>query len=1214
EECKAAVTAVLHQEGDEESALEEEIETIFDAAYFEWRHQCEDLDRVREEQERLERQKSADPVAEMLPSMAQPMNTILEGRRLKFSSEYDVQLVMKQSEETARLEREKHERESEKMQATIHKEARVADQQPEKTFERALFIDTNRLRDPETLTRVFSYEPQPDTFTENEQQIFIAAFKETPKKWGEISSLLPDRSYKDCIHHYYANKWDSRFRDKQKKFKGNGKRGRGGRAPRGRGGTAMADMAGTEELLPPPSMSESGRPRRAAAPTTFGEKEVESKATLVNPSPAKKPGTSAKQDGTGEAMPEKPGKRRKAAGDKPGRKTKAAQQPLLATLAAAPNTASPISRQFLPSMHTKEDLTRGASLEDATLLAGLQSTQNHFGMVPTEPPPSYHHEDFAPAMLPAEDVARMKALGQTSGLRSGASSYWSVPEQQDFVKYIAHFGTDFAAIADHMGTKTQTMIKNHYQRQVVNGNQPDLENAALEANRRREVGEDMGPPPTPTPIIKRKYDAPQPAVPRTLAPHTDAMEIDEPVAPTRQAQVKHMSPPQFQAQPRFSASAQSTPMPVPRVIPSPVKTAASPALPKTQAPAPARLVPHSFGSGLAFTMETRPESRPGLPPSNIFRHSQGSIPRSQPPPQSGQVDPRFMERLFEEQHRALRMQEEQSQQGGVEQLPRQPPFHRGSAQGSPADQPLREPLVERKPLFEERAATPPRAPFAQPPFARSLMGPSSVGPYRSTPYSLMGPAPVHPSPPKREESRPASVSVAPLTRPPPASTPAPPPEPPKRSNLLSILNDEPDEPKPPKRETLPSFPQRAPSPAQSTASAAPTPAPGSNMHPLRRETFGQPSMPQSQFHRSSFSQHGPPASATASSIKQEHAGGASTAQALKPDWAARVLGQGPQFNPPSQPSPTPTLEREVRSYFSHRATALGGLNQPGRANPSPPPHGALGHSRTPSLTMQAGRSQREQRPVGPGQAQQPGQGAPLHPNPYAQAPNNPPFAQPMPPEARNHAHHSHNSSLSGGFATFDHRAPNREDAIRQEQQQAQQAQAAQHRDRDQLDRMREVHEHEHRQREAQFYAQHRQQQQQQQQQRHEEDRERENRQRMFPRGPPQPPPPLQPPGFGGPAFTHERFGSSSIREQAQRETDIAIRQQQEAESRMREAEQRMAEQRMMEEARMRDQREHHLAQDQLRFRQQGETLFRRQTPLGGNYGHPPPPPPPQPRR
>ena len=299
------------------------------------------------------------------------------------------------------------------------------------------------------------------------------------------------------------------------------------------------------------------------------------------------------------------------------------------------------------------------------------------------------------------------------------------------------------------------------------------------------------------------------------------------------------------------------------------------------------------------------------------------------------------------------------------------------------------------------------------------------------------------------------------------------------------------------------------------------------------------------------------------------------------------------------------------SYFSHRAAALGGLNQPGRVNPSPPPHTMMGHSRTPSLTMQANQPPRDQRSAAPSQAQQSGHGHALPSNPYAQPSNGPTFSQPPPPEARNHAHHSHHSSLTGTFSSFHRRDVSRDEAIRQEQH----AEAAR-RDRENQERIREAQELEHLRQREQYYAQARQQQQQQQQQQ-EEDREREMRHRMFSRGPPPPPQPLQPPAFNGPAFVQERFNPSSIREQAQRETEAAMRQQQqqEAEQRMRGAEQRMreeamhrdarAEQRMAEEARHREA----IAQEQLRFRQQGEAMFRRQTPLGGNYGHPPPQPP-----
>ena len=90
--------------------------------------------------------------------------------------------------------------------------------------------------------------------------------------------------------------------------------------------------------------------------------------------------------------------------------------------------------------------------------------------------------------------------------KQSASSYWSVPEQQDFVKYIDHFGRDFAAIASHMGTKTQTMIRNHFHRQIDSGSRPDLEEAADRADERRVRGEHIGAPHAPTPVVRRKYE------------------------------------------------------------------------------------------------------------------------------------------------------------------------------------------------------------------------------------------------------------------------------------------------------------------------------------------------------------------------------------------------------------------------------------------------------------------------------------------------------------------------------------------------------------------------------------------------------------------------------------------------------------------------------------------------------------------------------------
>ncbi|KAJ4289654.1 hypothetical protein N0V90_010983 [Kalmusia sp. IMI 367209] len=87
----------------------------------------------------------------------------------------------------------------------------------------------------------------------------------------------------------------------------------------------------------------------------------------------------------------------------------------------------------------------------------------------------------------------------------GPSSYWSVTEQADFLRYVSHFGTNWAAIATHMRTKTQTMVKNQYLRLVESG-QVDLERAANAADERRTRGDDLGPPPMPTPAQKRRYE------------------------------------------------------------------------------------------------------------------------------------------------------------------------------------------------------------------------------------------------------------------------------------------------------------------------------------------------------------------------------------------------------------------------------------------------------------------------------------------------------------------------------------------------------------------------------------------------------------------------------------------------------------------------------------------------------------------------------------
>jgi len=82
-------------------------------------------------------------------------------------------------------------------------------------------------------------------------------------------------------------------------------------------------------------------------------------------------------------------------------------------------------------------------------------------------PPSFH--------LEPESVERSPPVAKVT-------SYWSVLELQMFPRLVASYGKDFTSIAEHMGTKTVTMVRNHYQREVGKGGNLD------EIARRAECG------------------------------------------------------------------------------------------------------------------------------------------------------------------------------------------------------------------------------------------------------------------------------------------------------------------------------------------------------------------------------------------------------------------------------------------------------------------------------------------------------------------------------------------------------------------------------------------------------------------------------------------------------------------------------------------------------------------------------------------------------
>ncbi|KAF2218382.1 hypothetical protein BDZ85DRAFT_94641 [Elsinoe ampelina] len=897
------------------------------------------LDEERAERERLERQKSAD-VAGEVESMAPPLETpTTEGsRRLhKYSSEYDMQKVLKESEEMARKEQEKQEKDAQRVRDSLEKEATCPPMYDEDLLRRTVFKDTNNLRSPDQLVSIYGYQPPADDFTAEEHETFLQAFKERPKKWGEIAALLPGRTYQDCIHHYYAHKWDGRFRETKGKRRGRGPgRGRGGKVgARVRGAALMADLTRGEEDVPAPTTENgtnaNGRPKRAAAVRGAAqEPQPESRGTSATP--ARK---TAKTEG--EEKPAK--KRRTAGGDKANKRSKA--QPLAAasTEVNTPQAASPIKTdrelQFRANELTNEEKAR---MDEANLLAGFQAGTTR---PRPEPVQVYHAPAFFETSMPApEPVERTRIPVVAATQRQSASSYWSVPEQTDFLKFLRYYGTDFGAIAAQMGTKTQTMVKNHYQRRIEGDQKEEFLTAAESANAKRSRGEDLGPPPTPTPIVKRRYDNP----PTTGArPGTAQAEVLEEGAG------------------RFPTSAPPT-GPI-RTAPTPLQTALATVNAKAASQPPAR-PGQAPGPRMGFFSESAIQ-RPAQQP-----------PTSRPPPQPVQARPppqnaapqreldqsAWYQGLLQEQERAIKLQSETRSNDRIPQLPHQNVYPQLAPQ--PPAQPEAQRQVEEKP-----PSVPPPRPASGP--MRNMLGSPATS--IAAPPPILPPNQIHPgqnpSPPKMMAGfRPSSVPV-PAPAQSPIQTPTlsvKPAEPRKTSNLASLLNNEPEEPRPAVKRMSDHGIQGNARP-QSPANIQRNPTPTSAVLGQRRDTFGSGAQPpRPMYERPAQSTPGPaPTQPKFESLWQ------GVAPARQNEWPPRQAQP-----PPPSASPGPGVFERQERFNPHRSSALGPLNTAARANPSPPP--PFPHSRHGSFSA----------PGGPPQQPPPHSmpGYPMGGNPYTQAP------------------------------------------------------------------------------------------------------------------------------------------------------------------------------------------------------------------------------------
>lgn len=1075
ESVMLAIRDKLRKSIEPELSTEETLQQ-YATLYRQWRQNTRPLDDERE-QEELERQPSAEPslkattpdvTTAAMAGLLEPLPTAT-GRRShssRWATELDLEQVIKESLKTAEEERMgKREKEPRRSMADPEKEADLPLEMFEYEAQRRKYRDTNFQREPGQGIFVFHYEPPEDDFTEEEHRVMVQNYRDQyAKKWGKLAEILykevgAERTYKDCINHYYATKWGREYKGKIRRRGGK----RGGRtAGRGRGAIAnMERPEPTEDGLPLP-LTESGRPRRSAAPT-FGGMEAD-----FDPNAAATPGRVRRQtdaDGT----QDKSGRRSKTAKEKGRGKTKTIP------LAAAP-MGSPVKvdrKEKGPGVKT-EDVFGKQPLGDMPMSMPMPIQT---GLIEDQ------------MMFPGDSLGGMplnmmdRPKGQPSA-RPGPSSYWSVSELQDFDKNVAHFGTDWIAIANHMGTKTHTMIKNQYLRLIEQG-RADLEQVAKEADIRRERGEQLGPPPTPTPAPKRRYESTQTALPRQIAP-TPELHKSPLVNPLA---IPKTAPPHSVPSSRFSTIAQAPVQGKPLVPVSSFPTmpetslASIPSMSQQQSPpAPAqRPQPqhhHSlsqqkpqhpgpragyFSDEVLTRHENRPSSQSSHQPSRMVQpHAQPAVRA----PDSHQSQP-YRGFGLHEREGLIRSKIQQEQEAQAQAHHRyqqhsrrvsQEMNHQRSLGGiPPLAPPVRSNSVVRSPEHRSLSYSHSRHPSQAQPLSQAPPELHSQQLNNMSGAQQMPPRSSILTPPVKEEPRQPPQSAIPQApaqsqhlmqsqygQSPVQSSPAPVPKPaaePRKSNLMSLLNDtETEEPRRKKmNESGP--PSHNTTPLQQTPIAPPPPPPPPTSQSQQpRRPYEDPYGRQSYNQQSSL----PPASSNRP-IDLTNDQTPSARPALRDNWQPRQPfhpshTQGQQQPPlssahaglPQPPFGDSRMLSNHRSVFSQHNTP--------RHNPSPPPHAVYNnsphmHSRTPSVSGAPGQPPRHGIPSTTASQQASAAGASalvLQPNPYAQV--DPPgssaptssamgmrpsphlhtshIAQQREPSGRNEHSQSHNSSLS----------------------------------------------------------------------------------------------------------------------------------------------------------------------------------------------------------
>lgn len=461
EAARELISLELQRQAWKEQEEDDILKHDYAELYKPWRLQCRDFDQQKEKEEREDREAIEAANAQTEGQVSPVTNSTSENRRKRlWNTEADEMRAIELSVQTANEAQAKREREAADAQPDFDREAKIPDLLSAIELESRKFTDTSGLIDSNEAIAVFQLQPTEDDLDEQEHIVFVKNYKDWPKKFGKMSQGLGGRSYKELINHYYSTKWNGQYKGLGEKRRGKGVKGPRMRldvSGRPKANALLSNLPdskpdlydGEEANAPMAAVTDRGRPKRTAAPVFSREKEGDEQSVATANAPARR----TKQDGSGDQGHEKSTRKPRTAGKEKSRRTKS-QQTVRQTKSVSPEKQEEANRGLGADEGLDADL-RNKELDGTSTSAQVQARPqpNQFSVLDTSPQKAPGGAVQSPT---PSDPNKPPVLAPS---KPGTSSYWSVPEVSAFPKLLEHFGADWVAIANHMQTKTVTMVR-----------------------------------------------------------------------------------------------------------------------------------------------------------------------------------------------------------------------------------------------------------------------------------------------------------------------------------------------------------------------------------------------------------------------------------------------------------------------------------------------------------------------------------------------------------------------------------------------------------------------------------------------------------------------------------------------------------------------------------------------------------------------------------